>query len=502
MMPSRLTTAAATTGYTFLVLLLATHTATAYRPADGPGHVCRPLRLDETAWRLPAVPSAGVAGDLPAVPLVEEKDLWPRGGSAAIVSEGATLRLEAWVQATNVTSSGGGDRCFPNALTLAAGPDRLRIPLPPQPMDWLSNQWNDIEAPVSNLEHVAWAALNQLAPSYACGSGEGDAQEPEIKVRRQSQPKDCYFKLFMMPYNATPLSQQVRLVRICTPVPAPSLCLVASTVKAKTDCRPCDDSGESCCESQSFTACSKALTYGVAALSPTAGEAGGGAHVLVKATTEFVEPTAPAASMAACRFGDDAIVPATVLSGAMLACVAPPLGYNLTTTAMAVPVEVTLDGGKQWTHDGRAFTYCADGDAACLHDAHPADAGLDPNPNLNLTTQTMAADPAAGGRRWRADLQQGQGTAAVLMGLVLMGLVLAAVAGAIIYVHGDDAGRFDKLLPSNTSTASFRTPLLARGRGGVGGIELVVKAFLLPPPMKGKGEEEDDEDDMDIMVLG
>ena len=302
-------------------------------------------------------------------------------------------------------------------------------------------------------------------------------------------------------------------MRLCTPVPAPSLCLVASTVEAKTDCRPCGDGGETCCESQSFTACSRALAYGVAALSPAVGATGGGARVLVKATTEFVEPTAHAASMAACRFGDDAVVPAMVLSGTMLACVAPPLGYNGGTTAtaaVAVPVEVTLDGGKQWTDDGRVFTYCADGDAACLHDAHPADAGVDPSPNPNpsLTTQTKAAGPAAGGRRWRADLQRGQGTKTVLMGLLLMGLVLAAVAGAIIYVHGDDAGRFDKILAqSNASTASIRTPLLARGRGGGGKVELVMKAFLLPRPTKGKGEEEeeeeeDDDDMMDIMVLG
>lgn len=297
-------------------------------------------------------------------------------------------------------------------------------------------------------------------------------------------------------------------MRLCTPVPAPSLCLVASTVVAKTDCRPCGGCGETCCVSQSFTACSRALTYGVAALYPAAGEAGGGARVLVKATTEFVEPTAHAASMAACRFGDDAIVPATVLSGAMLACVAPPLGYNATTAtaAVAVPVEVTLDGGMQWTDDGRAFTYCADGDAACLHEAHPADAGVDPSPNPNpsLTTQTKAAGAAAaGGRRWRAELQRGQGTVVMLMGLLLMGLVLAAVAGAIIYVHGDDAGRFDKILvQSHASTASIRTPLLARGRGGGGGgVELVMKAFLLPRPTKGKGEEEAD-DDVDIMVLG
>lgn len=175
MMPSALTRAVATTCCTFLVLLvLVTHTATAYQPADGPGQVCQPLRLDETMWTLP-----GAAGDLlPAVQLVKEKDLWPRGGSAVVVSEGATLRLEAWVPAN-------GERCFPSALILVAGPDRLRIPLPWPPMDWVSDQWNKIEAPVpTNLEHVAWAALDQLAVSYACGSEEGDAQPlGEIKVR-------------------------------------------------------------------------------------------------------------------------------------------------------------------------------------------------------------------------------------------------------------------------------------------------------------------------------
>lgn len=130
MMPSTLTRAAATTCCTFLVplllLVLEAHTAAAYQPADGPGQVCRPLRLDETAWTLP-----GAAGDLlPAVPLVEEKDLWPCGSSAVVVSEGATLRLEAW---GGVSAKRG--RCFPNALILAAGTDRLRIPLPRLLMD-------------------------------------------------------------------------------------------------------------------------------------------------------------------------------------------------------------------------------------------------------------------------------------------------------------------------------------------------------------------------------
>lgn len=245
------------------------------------------------------------------------------------------------------------------------------------------------------------------------------------------------------------------------------------------------------------------MTYGVAALSPAAGEASGGARVLITALTEFVEPTAHVASMAACRFGGDAIVPATVLSGTTLACVAPPLAYNVTTAAVAVPVEVTLDGGEQWTQERRAFTYCADGDAACLqaHAAEGAGADPSPNPRTKTNTETEATSPrAAGGPRWRGDLQ-GQGTA-VAWGLVLMGLVLAAVAGAVIYVHGDDdPGRFDKTLASNASTASIRTPLLARGRGGSGGVELVVKTLVLP----STGQETyggNDNDDVDIMVLG
>lgn len=289
------------------------------------------------------------------------------------------------------------------------------------------------------------------------------------------------------------------------PIPAPSLCLVASTVEAKTDCRPCDDDADgTCCDSEPFTACNRALTYGVAALSPAAGEASGGARVLITALTEFVEPTAHVASMAACRFGGDAIVPATVLSGTTLACVAPPLAYNVTTAAVAVPVEATLDGGEQWTQERRAFTYCADGDAACLqaHAAEGAGADPSPNPRTKTNTETEATSPRApGGRRRRGDLQ-GQGTA-VAWGLVLMGLVLAAVAGAVIYVHGgdDDPGRFDKTLASNASIASIRTPLLARGRGGSGGVELVVKTLLLP----STGQETDggnDNDDVDIMVLG
>lgn len=33
---------------------------------------------------------------------------------------------------------------------------------------------------------------------------------------------------------------QIRFVRLCKSMPKPSLCLVSSTVEAKTDCRPCN----------------------------------------------------------------------------------------------------------------------------------------------------------------------------------------------------------------------------------------------------------------------
>lgn len=190
-MPSSklISSSAAATYCAFLILLLLeTRTATAYRPADGPGQVCRPLRLDETAWELPApLFFSGKGGELPAVPLVEDQDIWPRGGGGAVVSEGATLRLEAWVPATGGTAGGGGGRCVPEALTLAAGHDHLRIPLPPPPaMGWRPDQWNAVEAPVWSLGHVAWAGLDQLAVSYACASGEGEAQAAAIKVSNQT----------------------------------------------------------------------------------------------------------------------------------------------------------------------------------------------------------------------------------------------------------------------------------------------------------------------------
>lgn len=150
---------------------------------------------------------------------------------------------------------------------------------------------------------------------------------------------------------------------------------------------------ETCCESRPFTTCTKALTYGVGALSPAAGLVSGGQHVLVKATTDFVKFGDPKGM--ACRFGDDGdanftVVPATLLSSTALACVAPPAA-----AASVVPLEVTLDGGAQWTQSKQTFAYCPAGDAACLR-AHAACPHGWKGPVCDVECRGGAADPCAG----------------------------------------------------------------------------------------------------------
>jgi len=283
--------------------------------------------------------------------------------------------------------------------------------------------------------------------------------------------------------------------------------------------------------------------------------------------TEFaLQPTITNAM--ACRFGAGAPVPATLLNPTTLACVAPPAapagadGGNATAAAAVVPVEVTLDGGAQWTHDGQAFAYCPEGDVDCLR-AHASCPHGWKGPGCDVECRGGAADPC-GGRGFcvdeppgacqcrdgyageaceRADpvalaaaaaaakaaaapgdgdVNQQQGSAlgrGVAMGLGLAALVLVAVGG-LLYTRRDAvaervfwslaASRFDRLHPRP-----------AQEEEGAGAstrhVELVRSAASPSPPflprhhhhhhhhhrVGGSDEgEEDIEMDADITVLG
>jgi len=200
-----------------LLLLRLLIPARAYQPADGPGQVCRLLRLDETSFTLPL---AKAGGDLPAVTLTDDQDLRPLFEGGNSLGEGAALRLDAWVPGT---SARGGGRCVPDAITLTAGSGGLRIWLPPPASGWEEGQWNAVEAsvaPEALVQAATWEDLEHMVVSYACDPADGKSEE-------QGQ-------------EAEAAALKVRLIRLCKPVPGPSLCLVSSTVEAKTDCGPCN----------------------------------------------------------------------------------------------------------------------------------------------------------------------------------------------------------------------------------------------------------------------
>ena len=304
-----------------------------------------------------------------------------------------TLHFDVWIPS-------GAHYCLPSSISLVAAEaeaaaQELTIPLALPEGGWKAGKWNSVQAPVASPplleeeeEGKKWEALARLEMGYEC---EKPLLPPSQEQEQQEQQQQ-YIKL--------------ELVRLCKALPSPSICTVVSTDAYKTDCHECncqtchkDGCGcvtilsgqcpfdecrnclcapfckccyeaacdyrcncETCCESRSFTSCADAVSYEVAELVPAAGGVEGGAHVVVTSTSTFVETPEMA-----CRFGEDLVVPATLLTATTLACVAPAFN-NKTTESVSVPVsvEVSLDGGQQWTNSGHIFYYCPADDVACL----------------------------------------------------------------------------------------------------------------------------------------
>lgn len=255
--------AAATASFSLLLQLLGmtAPTTTAYLPADGQGQECRLLLADETAFSLPPDLEGG---DLPAVMLVGDQDVRPlftNGGRDAIdLGEGLTLRLDAWIPAAAPAAAKGKGRCVPDTLKLTAGAGGLRVLLPQPLVGWKAGQWNLIEAPVTQeafvgpAEEADWEDLDQLVVSFACDAAADKNEETEeqqhegeaIKVHacisyaRDRSRTHPFVRVPMTPISPPHTQVQIRLVRLCKSMPGPSLCLISTTVEAKTDCRPCN----------------------------------------------------------------------------------------------------------------------------------------------------------------------------------------------------------------------------------------------------------------------
>lgn len=303
----------------FMVLLLLPALNHAYGPApDDNDQLCRALLLDETS----------VSASQPGFTLSEPRDfqsLVDNGHDDSPIS----LLFKAWLPDSRAM-------CVPTALILnTRGSSSARIPVPAPDHGWAAGHWHSVEVaiPPEDQHNAVWASLADIGFGYDCA------------ITTASMTDDI----------------KIKLVRVCKALPVPSLCTVVTTDVYTSDCGACDWKAEeaACCESRHFTFCTAATSYGIADIVPKAGLSQGGARVVVTSTTSFV-----ATPTMACRFGETMVVPATLLSARTLACVAPPVGKS-----GAVNLEVSLDGGRQWTRSGHVFHYCPPGDEDCL-EAH------------------------------------------------------------------------------------------------------------------------------------
>jgi hypothetical protein len=315
------------------------------------------------------------------------------------------VKLEVWLS---------DPACVPSSLAVLAAPEKVafRVDVAAPESGWAKSRWHSLSLRIPRAAYpdplaTAWADLAKLQLDYSCR--EPPAAEAFIKVGARSRGQAGLPSAHPPPPVLS--WRQVQLVRICKELPQPSYCVVESTDVYKTDCRECncqtchdcsciplltghclydscneclgapilkccysEDCGrkcncETCCESRPFLSCSKAISYGVASISPTAGPEEGGttgawpaqkgkpwkttiladfaqsllAAVVVHASSAFVETP-----HLACRFGA-ATVQATLLSPQKIQCVSPELpGLK----NRSVPVEVSLDG-QRWTHNAQ-----------------------------------------------------------------------------------------------------------------------------------------------------
>ncbi len=271
-------------------------------------------------------------------------------------------------------------------MTLTGAGREIDLPVLAPDKGWAPGQWYQVEVPLSpdDTHQAVWGSLASL------------------DVRHDCPPNDA-------------LSMKVKLVRVCKALPVPSLCTVVTTTTFSSDCGACDWQAERepCCETRPFTFCTAATTYGVAHLAPAASLVQGGAHVVVTSDTSFV-----ATPHMACRFGET-VVPATLRSARTLACVAPPADH-----AGAVALDVTLDGGQQWTRSGHQFHYCRPGDA-CL-------AAADQDSATPAAARPAASEPSS------LEKQGSPSTAAAMRQGLLLGVSLCvglAVLGSVVLMY-------------------------------------------------------------------
>lgn len=380
----------------------------AYHSTDGSSHVCRMIHLDETRFPVLAaeakpaknrtLPSVTLSDTINVIPLLE------RDAETGLVSFGphATLRFDAWI-----SSSSTSEPCTPSSLILKAtsGGVKVRIPIP-QASGWATDKWLTVDAPLPARhaiynDYEIWNALSRVELDYECNNLGSNAFDTVIRAPTPAET--------MLPTLNESLIK-IQLLRICKAVPGPSVCTITSTFEYKTECRDCNcqlchkeacgclpsstahcpygtcdacpcsplcrccyDSAcaykcncENCCETRSFTSCSTAITYGVDRLTPPAGTAEEGTHVILSASTSFV-----ATPEMACRFGDErtgAVVPATLISARSLMCAVPALpgvqgrddredGDGGDALGSSVEVEATLDG-IHWTRSNLTYHFC------------------------------------------------------------------------------------------------------------------------------------------------
>ncbi|KAM3573612.1 hypothetical protein VYU27_004403 [Nannochloropsis oceanica] len=400
-----------------------------------PATAAAPAAAEDQQW------SIGITGTLPGITLSDNVDLNPLlengnsdpGTGLSPFGPHASIRFDVWIPPSSHNSNNHdytGPLCVPSSLTLIAGPGSLTVPIPsPQHDRWTAGKWHSINAPINtssdgtylkNEERATWNALTRLELNYHCVGNT-------TKTSSSSSTTNSISTGSSSTNNSRCSSIKIQLIRVCKGLSFSSFCTVTTTAIYKTECRECrcqtchkedckclttypgtcpfDNCSdcpcapicqccyeskcdypcncETCCESRSFTSCTRAITFEVASLAPAGGVERGGAHVILTSTSSFV-----ATAEMACRFGPErnngreggVIVPATLLSSRTLACVAPP--YNATVMTdingsssssnssssnrgKSVVVEVSLNG-QQWTRSGRTFHYCPSSSSSSL----------------------------------------------------------------------------------------------------------------------------------------
>eukprot|EP00753_Platysulcus_tardus_P021184 PLAT8657.1.p1 GENE.PLAT8657.1~~PLAT8657.1.p1 ORF type:complete len:957 (+),score=349.10 PLAT8657.1:516-3386(+) len=170
-------------------------------------------------------------------------------------------------------------------------------------------------------------------------------------------------------------------------------------------CKCCRDSDcgyscncQQCCDSCSQTVCADGalLTYSVHSLSPTVAPAAGGTPIIVSGGT--FAPT----HRIECRF-DHTVVRGEFLSADSVRCIAPDRRHAMAGSMQhTVAVEVSLDDGASWTHNGANLTFytcpadCS-GHGTCNTDSSCTCAAGWKGQNCSLACPTGAAGAVCAG---------------------------------------------------------------------------------------------------------